>query len=442
MGQVAIIGGGISGLATAEWLSDQHQVVVLDAGQHPGGHIATDRIDDLVFERGPNGFLDSEPAMQALLHRVGLATATIQANPGPRFVAIQGRMVPVPTTLMAFLTSPLLSGSAKLRLLTEPFRSRGPADESIADFVRRRIGSQPLDRLVGPMVSGIYAGNPQELSISACFGTLKTMEQRYGSLVLAGLAKATLFRAASGPRGTLTTLQGGLDLLPTTLANRLGDNWHPSTPCTALERHPHGYVVHSHNRQFQADAVVLACPAIAQARLVKAIDPALSGLLRAIPYANLAVVATARPTTGWQPPAGFGVLVPKDQRLQILGTLFTSHLFTGHAPPHVHTMRTMIGGSTRPIRGMSDDELIATSERDNTALLGDMPKATHTRVYTYSRAIPQYTLGHPARLRAIRERQEAHPGLFLVGNHLQGIGIKDCAREGRSTANQVKAWFN
>ncbi len=430
MAHVLIIGAGISGLSVAEFLREHHQVTVLEAGPEPGGKVRSEHVDGFTFDRAANGWLDNEPAMQRLLERLNLGQQLIQGPVGdPRYVVHQGQMVALPSKPQGLVGSPLLSIGAKLRLIWELFAPGFDGEESIGQFMRRRIGPQPTERLVQPFVTGIYAGDVDHLSMQACFPVLKELESKHGSLWRA-------VRKQGRPiPGRLTSLRGGSGELGQALAARNTVLFNHR----AIEiSHNQGqWTVVSDQGTHHADALVLAGPGHAMAQL-QGLDPTLAGTMGAIPYAPVAVVCQGLPKDGWAPPKGFGVLVPKAEKLGILGTLFSSSIFPSRAPADGIILRTLVGGALFPRQAaLESDALLEIVRRDNAKLLGPLPKPRVTRVYKHARAIPQYTLGHTGRVAAVREASQAHPGLFVTGNHLDGVAVKSCASAGEKLAGAV-----
>ncbi|HJN75135.1 MAG TPA: protoporphyrinogen oxidase [Myxococcota bacterium] len=431
MARVIVVGSGISGLAVAAWLSEDHEVIVLEASDTPGGNVRSEVIEGFVFDKAANGWLDDEPAVARLLEK--LDVEEVKATEGDRYVVLDGELVALPTSPKAFLTSPVLPWWARLRAMLEPLMRRGPDEESVASFARRRLGDRALRNLIGPMVSGVYAGNPERLSLAACFPKLKVMEREHGSLILAARHRGGGF----GPKGRLTTLRGGAGELTLALAAGLDVR----TGAT-VERIEPGWRVLGPELEMRCDAVVLATPAYTSATITRALDNELAAGLEATPYAGVAVVCAGLPRVDGLPD-GFGALVPVEEGLGILGTLFTSSIFPGHGPEDGFALRTILGGARNPLQATLDpQELAAIARRDNEALLGPLPPPLVTRVYQHPRGIPQYVLGHRDRVRGVRATAAAHPGLFLVGNHLEGIGVKNCIAAGETCAARVGQWLS
>lgn len=447
---VVVVGAGISGLATATFLRDTAPVVVFEKSARPGGNVVSDEVEGRVLDRGANGWLNNEPAMGRLLARAGLSEAVVPAGPKAkvRWIYADGALQAAPLSPPALLRTRLLSWSAKLRLLLEPFRGRGPADrdESVGDFIRRRLGPGLLDRMVGPMVAGIYAADPDRLSLRAAFGRLQAMEAEHGSL-LAALVRT---RGSGGPRGHLETLPGGAGTLTQTLADQLGDSLRTGVAVTAVERRRGLWRVHTDQGSLDAQAVVLACPAPVQARLVRSVDPEAAAALGRIAYAPVAVVATAWAKDAFpRSPDGFGVLHARgavgavEGAHGVLGTLFTSCVFPEQGRPDEHLLRTILGGAVAPeVVELDDQALLGRVTAALSAMLGTPSGPPRlVRVYRKPMAIPQYAVGHLEGVAVVRAAQGRHPGLFFVGNHLQGIGVKDCARAGEEAAAAVGAWL-
>ena len=453
MSRVAVIGGGISGLATARFLLAADpglDLTVLEARDTPGGNVRSDLVDGRVLDRAANGWLDSEPAMARLLALDGLDAELLPASDraGARWIWADGALHPVPLSPPALLSSRLLSWPAKLRMLLEPLVGRGPSstpdgEETVAAFVGRRLGRGVVDRMVGPMCAGIHAAGPEQLSLRAAFPRMAELERVHRSLFLAMLR----LRRGGAPPGHLHTLRGGAGALTARLTDALGPRVRLGAAATALEERGGSWRIQLADGSLDADAVVLACPAPAQARLVGPVDGDAADALSAIPSSPVAVVITAAPLDAWErPPDGFGVLVahrtPRSD-LGVLGSLYTSSIFPDHAPEGEALLRTIIGGAVEPdAAGLEDDALLARARRATEAFLGPariQPRLS--RIYRHPEGIPRYAPGHTGRVARVRAAQDRHPGLWFVGNHLEGIGVKDCARAAEAAAAQVAAWL-
>lgn len=439
MESVVVVGAGISGLAVAGFLD--RPPLVLEAADQPGGNVRTDRVDGRLLDHAANGWLDNEPAMGRLLERMGLLEHVVPASNAfkTRWIYADGRMHPAPLGPGALLTSRLLPWSAKLRLLAEPLAPRGPRDQSVGEFAARRLGPVFVERMIAPMVAGVHAGDPWQLSLAAAFPRMQELEDQYRSLFWAALR----MRRGGAPRGRLQTLRGGAGELTATLAGRLGERLRCGVRVEALTRRDDVWRLSTPTGEIAARVVVLACPGPAQEAILRGLDPELSEAIAAIPYVPVGVVTTAWPQDAWEhPPEGFGVLVAGGEDFGgVLGTLFTSNVFPHEGRPDEHLMRTILGGAPAPSTlDDDDDDLVRRTINAIERFLGKAkapPRLTH--VHRHPRGIPQYTLGHPDRVARIRELEARWPGLVLTGNHLDGVGVKDCVRDGERAAARVGA---
>jgi oxygen-dependent protoporphyrinogen oxidase len=446
--RVVVVGAGISGLAAARVIADARErveggleIVVLERDPWPGGKVRTHREDGWLVEEGPTGFLDNEPAVDRLVDAAGLTKLPAQKSSARRFLVGGGRMREIQAHPLKFATAGLLGPLGLLRIAAEPFVAgkRDDADESVWHFARRRLGPQAADRLIAPMVLGVFAGDAKRLSLPASFPKMAAMESEHGSLVKAMLAKrraGTSGGGPAGPAGWLTSFESGLAALPETLA-RSGDfDVRTSRPAEALRREPDGRlrVVLDDAEDLVADAVVLAGEPWAMAPLVGGVDDEAARELAAIACPPVAVVALGfeGPATE-QVPRGFGVLIPRGEGFRILGCLWDSMIFPARAARGRVLVRAMLGGSVdEAVGGLDDDELVRIAREDLARLLGVTDAPVFRRVVMWDRAIPQYELGHRARVARIEERIAAQPGLFVAGNALDGIAFGKAAARGVS----------
>jgi protoporphyrinogen/coproporphyrinogen III oxidase len=448
---VLVIGGGISGLACAYHLQQSGiPVRVLEAGNRPGGMIATKERDGFLFELGPQSFLSTEPLL-GIIHALGLKEKLLQANPrAPRYILVSGRLVPAPMAPPSLLTTPLLSARTKWRLLTEILRRTQPPaqDESIAAFVRRKFGDELLNRLVAPFVSGIYAGDPERLSMRAAFPKLHEFEAQYGS-VLRGAMKS---RPAKGtPRAGLCSFRDGMDTLPRALAARLGDSLLLETTVEGVRhgkanRKPWFEVDitrQNHSETLAASAVVVATPTSVASQILQGLSDQFPPLFSRVEYAPVAVVSLCyRRDQIQRPPGGFGFLVPRSEGLRVLGTVFNSSLFAGRAPEGMVCFTSFAGGATDPQFCESNEEEIAETIRAEVArVLGITGKPVTTNVHRYARALPQYNLGHAELVKSLETLSASMPGLFLAGNYLSGPSIGSSVEQANRTAEAVRVYL-
>ena len=446
---LAVCGGGISGLALAFLARARGvaDVVVLEAADRPGGKIQTEWRDGFCCEWGPQGFLDNVPEMLALVSQLGLDGELLRADgaAGDRFIARNGLLRKVPLSPPAFLSSDVLSLPGRLRVLLEPLQRRGEEEESVFTFAARRIGREAAEVLVDAMVTGVYAGDPAQLSLPATFPKMRAMEREYGSLVRAMLARRKSGGGGpAGPGGTLTTLRQGMQQLTDALASALGPAVRLNAAVAAVARGPQGFSVRlADGSELAARQVAVAVPPGAAAQALAPLLPAAAvAALQGIPYAKVAVVMTGyraqRPFA--HPTRGFGFLVPGRERRRILGSIFCDATFPAQAPAGATLLRTLLGGARDPgALDLPDGEMLALVRRELDHFLGGDPAPDFVRIIRHDYGIPQYTLGHLARLDEIERAAAAVPGLHLLGNGFHGIAANACVVEAAKAAAAVAA---
>ncbi len=448
---VLVIGGGISGLACAYHLQQAGiPVRVLEAGNRPGGVIATGETEGFRYELGPQSFLASEP-LASLVDAVGLRDQLLQANPrAPRYILLGGKLVPAPLSPPALLKSNLLSAGTKWRLMTEITRHSKPSaeDESIASFVRRKFGSELLDRLVAPFVSGVYAGDPERLSMRASFPKVHELELKYGS-VLRGAMKS---RPAKGtPRAGLCSFRDGMESLPRAIAARLGDSLLLETRVTGVSHGKAngkpwlevGIARNGQHETLEAGAVVVATPTYIASEILHGLSDKFEQLFSQIEYAPVAVVSACYCREQIQrSPDGFGFLVPRGEGLNVLGTVFSSSLFAGRVQEGMAGFACFAGGATNPkFCERSDEEITETICGELARVLGITGKPVAANVHRYPRALPQYNLGHTKIIQSLEELTTVIPGLFLAGNYLSGPSLSACVEQAYRTAEKTQKYL-
>jgi protoporphyrinogen/coproporphyrinogen III oxidase len=473
--RVAVVGGGISGMTVALALLDTAakrgapppEVVVLEEERCPGGKIRTHH-DETGFtcEHGVNGFLNKEPLTTELVRRLGLEEKLLPASPAfnNRFIYTRGKLRRVSMNPVGFVFSGLMPLSAKLRLARELFVPPRPegdeSDESVADFARRRVGDAGLDLLVDPMQTGIYAGDPERMSVKSCFPRVVEVERRYGGLLkgmvriarerradarAAGRDPSTAAMPTGAPTGHLTSFSGGMQVLIDRLAEELGSRLRLGAAVRGISLDRSGarpawrVQIQGDPEALVVDAVVLACPAHASARLAAELDERLARPLGEIPYPPMAVVCLGFTRKSVRHPMdGFGFLAPRSAGLRILGALFTSSIFPERVPGGRALVRAMIGGARDTgALDLDDDTLTRLVLEEVTRVLGVEAEPVFTRVFRHPWAIPQYVVGHAERLLAVEARLRDWPGLSLAGNSYHGIGVNDCARNAWPAAELV-----
>ncbi|HBL25217.1 MAG TPA: protoporphyrinogen oxidase [Acidobacteria bacterium] len=423
-----VVGAGISGLTAAFWLRRAGwRVAVLEAAPRTGGSIETWSEGGWRFEMGPNTVLESRAEVGRLLREAGLAASRIVAAPTGkrRFLWKQDRLVPLPGGPLGFLTTPLFSAGAKLRLLREPWIGRPPegTEETIARFVTRRLGPEFLRYAVGPFVSGVYAGDPDRLSVRWAVPKIASLEAEHGSLIRGALAR----RKGPQPGGAMFSFPPGLEELPRRLAEQVGDV-RTGVAATRILRREGGFTVETTAGPVTATRVLLAVPADVAADLLAEVTVERSRLFAEIPYAAVAIVSLGyRRSDVAHALDGFGFLAPRGEGLRVLGCLFPSQLFPDRAPEGRVALAAFLGGRTDPVAVTLDDaQLLAAVEDDLRRALGVRSAPVLTRVRRWPRAIPQYEVGHGRFVERAAEIEREIPGLFLGGNYLRGVSVADC----------------
>jgi len=469
---VVIIGGGISGLATAFSLQEQAAAAglslhctVLEAGNIWGGKIVTRRVGDLVTEAGPDSFLSQKPAGLELCAKLGLTERLINTNETGKkaFVYSRGRLrelpeglvVMTPSQMGPFVRSGLLSWTGLLRMsldvLLPAKRPREGEDESLASFFRRRFGREAFDRLLEPLMAGIYAGNAEEMSLAATFPRFQELELQHGS-VIRGMMAAQRVRSgeeSSGVKRTMfVSLKNGLTDLVTALVDRLtqqGVILRTGATVEALRVRSHQLnrwmydVILKEGPSLSAESLVLATPAYISADLLRPLTPMAGGLLELIPYASTATIGMAFPRSSVVGTVeGFGLVVPRVEGRDLLAATWTSLKWPHRAPPEQVLIRCYVGGVGRErILEMEDQALIGRVRSELAGLCGLIAEPHFVEVNRWMRAMPQYTIGHLDRLTQIEAALSCYAGLALTGAAYRGVGIPDCIRDGTLAAQRV-----
>lgn len=460
-----VIGGGISGLVCAYALRKAGiDALCVEASDCAGGAIQTSRRDGYLLELGPQSFTGT-PELFELFSDLKIETEIVEAPArAPRYVLVDGKLRPVPMSPPALLTSNLVGFGSKLSIARDVLGTSRPPDhdESIADFVRRKFSAEILERLVGPFVSGVYAGDPERLSLRSAFPTLYQAENGSGS-VIRGLIRNAKAKAKSGGAGasstrarrgrTLLNFREGTETLPRALANQLGDRFRPNATVTTISSLPsgseHRFSVKARTEsgsgeteEIIADEVVLATAADICAYLVRSLSGAMTIDLSQIEYAPIAVVSLGYPRESIGDLLdGFGFLVPRSAGIRVLGSVWNSSLFPGRAPKDHVLLTSFVGGATDPeAADMSERELAALVDRE----LGPILKIksgenrynfSHTTIYTS--ALPQYNVGYAERLWSIEQARLAIPNLTIVGSYLRGPSIGSCVEHALTAAQEI-----
>ena len=452
--KVVILGGGISGLVAAyELVKRGHpiEVTVLEAAKTLGGKIRTETVEGQVVETGPDSFLTTKPEMLDLVRELGLESELIGTGPDAGVgILLGGRLIPMPagmnliapTRLLPFMLSPLFTMGAKLHMALEPMKACGPEgrDESLADFTRRRLGPEALERLVTPMLAGIYAGDPERMSVRSTFPQLLEMEKR------GGLVKSMWLGGCSPkPRAGLTTfmtLKGGLSKIVDALHRRLPPrSVRVDCPAQALRRRDGRWEIVTPNAVLDADAVISALPASAFADCVEGLDPELAMRLREIPFSSTATSVLVYDAKDASAPRGFGFLAPRSEGLTLTAATYSSSKFPARALAGRTTVRAFVGGAGRDQDAEGAITRLESRVRADIdkvlGLKGAAPLAQRTT--RWIKANPQYEVGHSRRLDRIGSCLKSHQGLVLAGASYGGVGLPDCVRSGKRAAELVFA---
>jgi oxygen-dependent protoporphyrinogen oxidase len=447
-----VIGAGISGLACAYALRksgiDAH---VLEASSRAGGVLQSIRQGGFLLECGAQSFSGTAPPLQ-LCRELGIENQLARApERAPRFVLMGGELRPVPLSPAAFFASTFVGAGTKWAILRDIFgRSTPPsAEESISAFVRRKFSAELLEKLAGPLVSGIYAGDPDKLSLSAAFPQLQEAEGSAGSVVRGTVRAAKRNKKAGQQRPALLNFQQGNGTLPGALAEKLGAALHlgarvSAIRCSSPSRFLVTASVNGSERSFASQNLILATPTDAAASLLSELSREFHGPLSGIEYAPVAVVSLGyRTSEVGRSLEGFGFLVPRSAGLQILGSVWNSSLFPGRAPDGHALLTSFVGGATNPAAArLSPDQLTALVHRELSPILKISGAPVFSHATVYERAIPQYNLGHATRVTALGTIGAKFPGLFFAGNYLRGPAIGACVEQAQEVAAQVAHRLN
>ena len=455
MESVAIIGAGITGLTAAFYLHRKGiPVIVYEASGHAGGVIQSLRRDGYLAEFGPNTILETSPKITQLINDAGLQSRRLDPDPAAeaRFVVRAKRPIAMPSSPLGFFTTKLFSSKAKFAVLREPFvkARRDGQEESIAQFVLRRLGQEFLDQAIDPLVAGIYAGDPYKLSVTQAFPKLAQLEAKYGSLIkgqILGSRERKKRNEVAKDRAPKFSFDEGLQVLPETLKNHLGNRVRLNTTVTAIRQTSTGwdFELRHDNQELRAQhsAIVYAGTAFRLAELkLETIIPVALSVFSEIRYPPVAsVVLGFRREDVAHPCAGFGMLIPKVEGFKILGTIFSSSLFPNRAPAGHLTLTSYIGGERYPeLVSLPPEKLFALTCDDLRVLLGVHGKPTFQHSVFYPRAIPQYNIGYGRYRELMSEIETKTPGFFLAGHYRDGVSLSDSIVSGCNVADRIELW--
>ena len=447
-----IVGAGISGLATAHALLEKQpnlELLVIESSQRPGGKIWSEKTaEGYLCEWGVNAFLDSKPKTLELASSLNLSPVTSFDASRHRFVYSDKQLRKLPGSPPAFLKSDLISWPGKLRIALETLVPRASKqEETLKEFAIRRLGREAFEKLIDPMASGVFAGDPQKMSVNSCFPRIKEIEAEYRSLII-GLIKLQIKAKKqgskntpqAGPAGKLTSFRDGMSELSDTIAARLGQRLQLSTSVDSLSQEGNYYTLHlSNGQQQQAERVILAAPAHAQAKILQQLAPNISKLLAEIVYPPLAVSCLGYQRSKIKHDLnGFGFLVPSREHRKILGTLWDVSVFPNRAPDGYVLLRTMVGGARAADCALEDQEKLSDMVQSELAtIMGVDATPDFVKAYRHEKSIPQYSLGHAQRLETINTLLDKHPNLILTGNAYKGVALNDCVANAYRIADSL-----
>ncbi len=468
MRNVIIVGGGISGLAAAyhiqERLSKDDKpptCTLIDDQKRLGGKILTERHNGFIIEAGPDSFITQKPWALDLCKKLGLTDRLIPTNQEQKkiYVYAGGRLHPlpeglvlmVPTRLVPFLASSLISPLGKLRMAMDLFipARKDTSDESLADFARRRLGQEALDKIVEPLMAGIYVGKAETLSLASTFPRFRDLEKEYGSLIRGLMAKRGETARKSeaerqSPLSMFMTLKGGVGEMAEALVTKLdrirleiGKRVREVRPSrqtdTAYE------VVMEDSTSMMANAVILTTPAFVTASLIETLNPSLAQELRQIPYVSTATLSLAYKQSECRHPMdGYGFVVARNEGRKIMACTWTSTKFPNRAPKDHTLIRCFVGGEGQgPLVDLDDEAMVQMVREELKITMGMDAPPIFTRVYRWRQANPLYNVGHLDRMARLETLLKQHPGFFLTGSAYYGVGIPDCIHEGTRTAQQA-----
>jgi oxygen-dependent protoporphyrinogen oxidase len=469
MKRVVIIGAGIGGLSTALSLEEgavlkgkELEIILLERKERIGGNILSEKVDGFLVEGGPDCFLSEKPWAMELAKKLGLGEKLLPTNQISKTTFVlsggklhelpEGVILMIPTRIMPFLRSSLISFFGKIRMGLEIFipKKKGDADESLGDFVTRRLGKEALDKIAEPLIAGIHGGNPSSMSVRASFPKFVQMEEQYGSLIRGMIAKMGKMKSAQksaggkakGPRMTMfMTLKDGLFELVDKLTARLEmTTIKTGVSVSAIGSKDGGYeVIIEGGETISCDAVVVATPAYAAAGILGGIDKELSELLSTIPYVSTATVSLGFKKsdikTGLN---GFGFVIPKKENKRIMAASFVSVKFAHRAPDDSVLIRCFVGGAkNEDLVFLSDEKIAEIVAEDLKEIIGIEAEPIFRRIFRWHKAMPQYVIGHEERVASLEERVDKYPGLYLAGSAYHGVGISDCIRMGEERAREV-----
>ncbi|HUX61879.1 MAG TPA: protoporphyrinogen oxidase [Ignavibacteriaceae bacterium] len=451
--KIVILGAGISGLSTAYLLDkDGFDVTVLEKNSEVGGSMESIWEDGFMFDRGPNSGLETTPLIGTMVEDLGLQDQLMYASKegNRRYILRNDQLHPLPMNPIAFIKTRLFSPIAKLRLFIEPLigKSNDGYYQSISEFVTRRLGKEFLDYAINPFVAGVYAGNPEELSVKSAFPKLYALEEEYGGLIIGtikSIRKRKQRAEKSKQSARMFSFKDGMQVLPKTIANKLGDRVITSSEVTALKKNGEGYsVTYNHNelsKTIDCDILVSTLPAYVGSDLFKELDEKLSNHLSQIYYPPVLVMFLGYNKTDIaQPLDGFGFLIPAKEKKSFLGAIWSSVIFQNRSQADKAVFTLFVGGARNPEVGNIDKQELIRKVKDEFHMLMKISAQPTYESYRYwSKAIPQYNIGYIEHENYFDEFEKRNKGIILGGNYRGGISVGDCIKNSEVLSNKVKS---
>ena len=464
MKRILIVGGGIAGLSAAYFVLEKAKKIgepiclqLLDEKDRLGGCILTEKVDDFVIEGGPDCFLSEKPWALALCEKLGLGDRLLNTNENRRvFILSEGRlhelpegfMLMVPTSFTPFIKSSLISWPGKIRMAMDLFIPKKESDEeeSLADFVRRRLGEEALEKIAEPLVAGIHAGTPETMGLKSTFPRFLQIEEEYGSLIRGMLARrkmALQWQKRGGSKRTMfVTLKGGLGEWIDCLREKIGEEVvNLKRKVVKVKRIEKGdYQIQLSDGAFlEADSIILATPSFITAKIVEEMDPEMSEILLTIPYVSSATVSLAYHRSQIHHPLdAFGFIIPRSEKRKIMASTWTSVKFDYRAPEDHVLLRVFVGGANHEqLVSLDDDEMLRMIQEELREIMDVEGEPILTKIYRWEKSMPQYLVGHLEKLARMEERTNLQPGLFLTGCAYKGIGISDSVHDAEIIADKA-----
>ncbi|HID97887.1 MAG TPA: protoporphyrinogen oxidase [Thermodesulfobacteriaceae bacterium] len=451
MAKIVIIGAGMSGLSLGWYLRKyrpDRELLLLESSERAGGKAWTVEEDGFRCEKGVNGVLDNKPSTLGLAAELGLRPLKSSDSARRRYIVKNGSLIQLPESPAAFLNTNLLSIKGRLRVLMEILAPGGdPArDESLADFARRRLGREAFEYLIDPMATGIFAGDPEKLSLRSCFPRIHELERDYGSLIKAMILLQRKARKqgrsgpGAGPGGVLTSFPKGMSELADTAAAALAPHLRLNSPVASITRETGCWQVHLKSGEtVDCSHVILACPAGPASEILKNSAPKLSRLAGEITYPPVTVVSLGiKKGTTEHPLDGFGFLAPGREKHSILGVLWDSSIFPNRSPDDYHLVRVLVGGARTPdLARLQDRSVLDLVLRELKDLIGLKNIPEFIKIFRWEEAIPQYMVGHSALENQIQSGLATHTGLFIRCNWIGGVSLNDCIANSQDLAEEL-----